>query len=70
MGEILRLVGELGAIEVEFSANAWNRSLSEATTYSRLFFVSNVSPDAAPINSIKLRHKITDNVLFKVQMFN
>ena len=70
IGEILRLVGELGVIDVEFNANAWNRVLSRSTMYSRLFFVSNVSPDADPINSNKLKHKINDSFLVKVQMFN
>jgi len=72
IGEILRLVGEVGIrdTDVEFNANAWSQLLSVSATYNRLFFESNVSPDTTPINKNKLKHKLIDNFLFKVQTFN
>lgn len=68
--DVLRFCGELGAINVEFDANASSMLLSVSATYSKLFFISNVNPDAAAINNDKLKHKLRDSVLFKVQTFN
>lgn len=70
IGKVLRFFGTLGGRDVEFNANASNRSLSVSTTNSKLFFISNVSPDVAAINSDKLKYKLIDSVLFKVQIFN
>ena len=70
IGEVLRFFGELGVKDVEFDANASSMLLSVSATYSKLFFISNVSPDAAAINNDKLKHKLRDSVLFKVQTFN
>ena len=70
IGEVLRFFGELGAIDVEFDANASSMLLSVSATYSKLFFTSNVSPDVIAINNDKLKHKLMDSILFKVQIFN
>ena len=70
IGEVLRFFGELGVKDVEFDANAASMLLSVSATYSKLFFISNVSPDATAINNDKLKHKLMDSILFKVQIFN
>ena len=69
IGEVLRFFGE-GGTDVEFDANASSILLSVSVTYSKLFFISNVSPDVATINNDKLKHKLIDSILFKVQTFN
>jgi hypothetical protein len=69
IGDVLRFFGELGVKDVEFDANASSILLVSAT-YSKLFFISNVSPDASAINNDKLKHKLIDSILFKVQVFN
>ena len=69
IGEVLRFFGE-GVRDVEIDVNASSMLLSVSATYSKLFFISNVSPDATVINNDKLKHKLIDSVLFKVQIFN
>lgn len=69
IGKVLRFFGE-GVRDVEFDANASSMLLSVPATYNKLFFISNVSPDATAINNDKLKHKLIDRVLFKVQVFN
>ena len=70
IGKVLRFFGELGGTDVEFDANASSILLSVSVTYSKLFFISNVSPDVTAINNDKLKHKLMDSILFKVQIFN